>query len=509
MSLTPREKALSPINTYFNQTTYNKGLSKDSIIKKQREDIIKLSIELTRLTKENSDLKTQNALRSYTENALKKAQDRIKEYEEEKLNLIEKNYKDVRNLENKIENIKSEHEKEEYRLRKNMNIFNQKFDLINQIELENQCNKEEIKNLKEKNEQLKKEQEAMNRTNEIKNQIKYSQLKKRMIENLNETKRNVTKLNIEYMDVSNKITILQNQELIVQIEYQAEKIAELERNNNILKNKLYALENDLEIHKNVELKLANKIKNINKNNNNNHERSKSINENNNNQSTCFTNRLMGLLSSNKSYSNYNNKINDSNFSGNERRIYGLEKKLNEKNEEIEHLKIQLSHLQNKISNYESKYSGLFNFFEDCLNRFFNDNEIKKNHNLYINIESIKKCDFTNFSNQEKYALLILIMNYLIPIVNLNLNSNCNIGDNIFKTNLNVISKNFNRTGNYMSDSILRKAFVGKNNKIKNDLICRSTSNNYYNNVSIPILKKQIKIEPKLIDKKTKEILKNL
>ena len=504
MSLTPREKTLSPISTYFNQTKYNKGLSKDSIIKKQREDIIKLSIELTRLSKENSDLKTQNALRSYTENALKKAQEKIKEYEEEKLNLIEKNYKDVRNLENKIENIKSEHEKEEYRLRANMNVFNQKFDLINQIELENQCNKEEIKNLKEKNEQLKKEQEAMNRTNEIKNQIKYSQLKKRMVENLNETKRNVTKLNIEYMDISNKLTILQNQELIVQIEYQAEKISELEKNNNLLKDKIFALENDLEIHKNVELKLVNKIKNINRKNNNNHERSKSINENNN-QSTCFTNRLMGLLSSNKSYSNYNNIINESNFSGNERRIYGLEKKLNEKNDEIEHLKIQLSHLHNKISNYESKYSGLFNFFEDCLNRFFNDDEIKKNHNLYINIESIKQCDFKNFSKEEKYALLILIMNF----VNLNLNSNCNIGENIFKTNLNVISKNFNRTGNYMSDSILRKAFVGKNNKIRNDLVCRSTSSNYYNNVSIPILKKQIKIEPKLIDKKTKEILKNL
>jgi hypothetical protein len=218
---------------------------------------------------------------------------------------------------------------------------------------------------------------------------------------------------------------------------------------------------------------------------------------------------MGLLSSNKSYSNYNNIINESNFSGNERRIYGLEKKLNEKNDEIEHLKIQLSHLHNKISNYESKYSGLFNFFEDCLNRFFNDDEIKKNHNLYINIESIKQCDFKNFSKEEKYALLILIMNYLIPIVNLNLNSNCNIGENIFKTNLNVISKNFNRTGNYMSDSILRKAFVGKNNKIRNDLVCRSTSSNYYNNVSIPILKKQIKIEPKLIDKETKEMLKKL
>jgi hypothetical protein len=399
MSLTPREKKFQYMNCYLTKTSYNKYIPKETIIKEQQEEIIKLSLELTKLAKENSDLKTQNALRSYTENALKKAQDRIKEYEEEKLNLIEKNYKDVRNLENKIENIKSEHEKEEYRLRTNMNIFNQKFDLINQIELENECNKEEIKSLKEKNEELKKEHENLNRTNEIKNQIKYSQLKKRMIDNLNETKKNVTKLNIEYMDVSNKLTLLQNHELIVQIEYQSEKIAELEKNNKILKERVFSLENELEIHRNVELKLANKLKqHLNNNsktiNNNIHERSKSINDNNN---SPVTNRLISLLSTNKSYSNYNGFFNESNFFGNERRIYNLEKLLNNKNDEIEHLKINLSNLQYKISNYESKYSGLFNFFEESLNNFFNDEEIKKNKDLFINIELIKKCDFTIFS----------------------------------------------------------------------------------------------------------------
>ena len=184
MSLTPREKKFQYMNCYLTKTTYNKYIPKETIIKEQQEEIIKLSFELTKLAKENSDLKTQNALSSYTEHALKKAEEKIKEYEEEKLNLIEKSYKDKRFYENKIEKINSEHEKEEYRLRTNMNIFNQKFDLINQIELENECNKEEIKSLKEKNEELKKEHENLNRTNEIKNQIKYSQLKKRMIDNL-------------------------------------------------------------------------------------------------------------------------------------------------------------------------------------------------------------------------------------------------------------------------------------------------------------------------------------
>ena len=508
MSLTPREKKFQYMNCYLTKTTYNKYIPKETIIKEQQEEIIKLSLELTKLAKENSDLKTQNALSSYTEHALKKAEEKIKEYEEEKLNLIEKSYKDKRFYENKIEKINSEHEKEEYRLRTNMNIFNQKFDLINQIELENECNKEEIKSLKEKNEELKKEHENLNRTNEIKNQIKYSQLKKRMIDNLNETKKNVTKLNIEYMDVSNKLTLLQNHELIVQIEYQSEKIEELEKNNKILKERVFSLENELEIHRNVELKLANKLKqHLNNNsktiNNNIHERSKSINDNNNNSPA--TNRLISLLSTNKSYSNYNGFFNESNFFGNERRIYNLEKLLNNKNDEIEHLKMNLSNLQYKISNYESKYSGLFNFFEESLNNFFNDEEIKKNKDLFINIELIKKCDFTIFSKEQKYALLILIMNYLLPIVKLNFNASCNIGNNIFKTNLNVISRNFNKTGDYMSDNTLKKAFVGKNNKYRNDLISRSLITNSYNH-SIPILKKQkIKIDSKLLDNKSKAV----
>ena len=99
-----------------------------------------------------------------------------------------------------------------------MEIFNQRIEIMNHIDLENRINKEEIQSLKEKNEKLKLENENMLRNHEVINQIKYSKLKKRMIENLKETQKNVTKLNVEYMDVNSKLLVLQNNNLIMKIE---------------------------------------------------------------------------------------------------------------------------------------------------------------------------------------------------------------------------------------------------------------------------------------------------
>ena len=78
---------------------------------------------------------------------------------------------------------------------------------MNHVELENSLNKEEIKNLNEKNEKLKKEHENLLRKQQVRNEIKFDKLKKKMIDNLKETQKNVTKLNKEYMDISYKLTL--------------------------------------------------------------------------------------------------------------------------------------------------------------------------------------------------------------------------------------------------------------------------------------------------------------
>ena len=473
---------------YENQ--HAKLLMSENTILMLKKKIVQLENKINNLSKENYDLKTKNAINNNAEIELSNAQLKIKELEEKNYNIMEKNYKEKKNLENEIDNLNLINEKEKIINRKAMSVFNQRREIINQIEMENRVNKEEIKNLKKINEDLKNENEEKLLRQEIRNQIKYTQLKKRMTENLKEAKKNITKLNVEYMDVNNRITILQNNQLMIQLELQFEKIEELEKNNQLLKDKIKFLENELEIHKNVEIKLAKKVHNKNSlsqeisfrdflstnysNFNNISSNNNNINNNNNN------------IANNKLFSASTKNNNKSLLNYQEKKIFNLEKDIKNKNYEIENLKSSLEEYKIKLFKYEKKYSGLFNFFEDCLNKFYKDKEIKKNKNFYVNIESIKKCDFKIFSKEEQYSLLILIMKYLLPIINLNFNASCNIGNDIFETNLNVINKDFNKTQNFLKDPILKFAF-SKNNNFKNIHSSNITS---FNNKSIPIMKKE-------------------
>ena len=82
-----------------------------------------------------------------------------------------------------------------------------------------------------------------------------------------------------------------------------------------------------------------------------------------NSKNYINNKLMSFISTNKS-SLYNESAIF--ISGQEKKIINLEKNIKNKKDEIERLKNQLSESNLKILNYENKYSGLFNFFEECL-----------------------------------------------------------------------------------------------------------------------------------------------
>ena len=245
---------------YYTNRRYCENLTKDGIINKQKKDLIKLATEVGILEKEVSDLKKKLAVSDHCERELIKANEKIEALSKEKDQILKDSREEKKKLENEVEEIKRNREYDLAKYRKNLSSYHQKIDYINHIEMENQVNKEEIQDLKAKNEQIKKDTEELIRNKEIKNQIKYSQLKKKMVENLQETKNNVTKLNLEYMDVSNKLTLLQNHQLIVQIEYQAQKIEELTKTKEFLQNKVFELERDIEIHKEVEINLADRVK---------------------------------------------------------------------------------------------------------------------------------------------------------------------------------------------------------------------------------------------------------
>ena len=63
------------------------------------------------------------------------------------------------------------------------------------------------------------------------------------------------------MDVSTKLTLLQNHQLLIQLEYQSQQLDEVTAKNEALEKKVFELTKDIEIHKEVELSLAEKTKN--------------------------------------------------------------------------------------------------------------------------------------------------------------------------------------------------------------------------------------------------------
>ena len=141
--------------------------------------------------------------------------------------------------------------------------------------------------------------------------------------------------------------------------------------------------------------------------------------------------------------------------------------------------------------------------KESLNNFCNDDEIKKSQNFYINLDKIKKCNFESFNKKEKYSLLILLMKHLLPLISINFNYSSNLGKNLFKTNLNIVNKNFNTKENYLNDETLRSAFCDKKNKIYKNLSNPSRTKFSF---SVPVLKRVKQNEINFYEDKNRVII---
>ena len=113
MSVAKKEQELPKVD---NKNTipyeYQKILD-NGTIKQLKENIIKLLTEVNNLSKQNAELKVRNAACSYAEIQLANAEKRIAKLKEDNLNTIENHYKAQKKLENEIENLKFQREKDE------------------------------------------------------------------------------------------------------------------------------------------------------------------------------------------------------------------------------------------------------------------------------------------------------------------------------------------------------------------------------------------------------------
>ena len=549
----------------------NKIQTKDLLIKTQQERIITLTYENYKLMKEKSQL--ENRLKYYLSNEekLHKANKKIAELNKKYEDYFNEKEKELSDYKYKYDKLEHEKEYESQKYNTNISIYNQKMSLIHHTEMENEIYKNEVKELKEENEQLKNAAKKKLESLDIKNTLKYNELKMKMINHLNEAKKNVSKLNLHYMDVNSRISFLQNHELLKQIESLKQNNETLLEDNKALNKTISELKNDIEIHKKIEINLVLKIKekeskenqkeskkkkkkctSLNKYNstmfsNNINDKNSSLSPLTNNSSNlpkmnasdlkkndllnkiAYQDSLIKYLKrennftklTSKSLTSYDNifpsKEKENYFSnrdsrnqisitsGPELNYIKYNKIIKDKNEQIENLKIKIDSLNNKINLNFDKYKGLFKFLDECLNEFFNDEEIQNIKNVNINLESIKKFDFNDFNKEEKYSIFVLLMNYLKPLLNFNYKTNV-FGNSLFKTNLNIIGKNYNSSRNYLNNDYLKKACSGKNNKMLNRFFSDTIK---YNNFcfSIPNLREHISPDNfKLLDNRFKTLV---
>jgi hypothetical protein len=330
------------------------------------------------------------------------------------------------------------------------------------------------------------------------------------------------------MDVSTKLTLLQNHQLLIQLEYQSQQLDEINAKKEELEKRVFELTKDIEIHKEVELSLAEKNKKLKseniklKNNNNDtntinnisnvndsiNPKNKRVSMNKKNnlkinitddekmseniQHNINTNSFNNLSTAenNNSSNNFNSLSKMNLFNNNaytrmmnlEKKVLNLEKKLMTSKKEYNAIKDRNEYVEKVLKNYEKKYSGLFNFFEDCLEQFFNDEELVNNQEIFVNIDSIRKCDFSNLNKEEKYTTLIIIMKYLMPLMDsTNALKQQNSSNNINNVNLNFyLGNKTNGDGNASG----RKSGLGKmlnsmDNLNKNENILPSINNINY------------------------------
>ena len=506
------------------------NISQEEIkIEKLKEEIIKLKYE-------NEKLKKKLLKSKDNEIELNKANEYILQLIEEKKELMNKQIEEIKKYKTEMQKILNEKDFNKLNYDKRLIIFEQKMGKVNELELENEVFKEEVQDLKKKNKELEIETDNKIKELEVKNQLKFKIIKKKVMNHLTEAKENMIKYNIEHMDINSQLINYRNNKLAEKINIQNKGIKKLTDEKNKLKLKILELKTQKETNKKIQIDLANKlnikikeqnensldINLFNKKNKKKHKKYFSYRKNyfiNNTKekfldSNIFNKREISLdnkkedislknsevkISKHKKYKSENNTLSKTEYNSiNIKSDYLLDdfsvskikynQIISQKNFEIKNLYLKLDNLNNRISFFFDKYKKLYNFLEECLNTFFW--ELKSENNFNINYEELTKFNFAELTKREKYSVLILLMNHLIPIITFNFNSNCNLGNNIFSTNINIFDKTFNKTYKHLNDEVLKKSFYGKNNKLQKDLFIKK---DVLFNGSIPVLRKSSNI----------------
>ena len=511
-------------STFYKTSYYNKLYEKETIIQKKNKTIDLLKTELMNKNQENQNLKGFRKQCFDLGEQMKAIDKEIQKLNDEKLEIIKKRDENNSLFKRKISELENLIEYERLDYEKSTILYNQKLSVHNQLVLENEIYSEEVKKLKNELANFEKKKREEFQKLKMENIIKFDKVKKKMLNTIKLTNDIANKLNREYMDNSNKLSVLQNKQLKLHLDYQKGKIDDLTKTNEELLDKVRNLEDEINMHKLVEKDLLNKYKEKNGEYDTSIENKKTRYRTfyfKKRKDISYYEQLRREIKTNSESKNKNKKNNINNTTDTpkmkksnsltyviskpsivEKRLISYQKQIKQKKFENEKILLKNSKLKNRLHLYYNKFNGLFFFLEECIQNFFRDQSLLENKHFLVKMDDIKKFKFDELNKDEKYSILVLLMKHLMPLITLNFNYKDNIGKEIFKTNLNIIDKNYSTNHNYLHDKLLKNAFLD-NNKYYKDL--HVNPKNSYSNSSIPVLRKLQNIDLDFYEFKNKAI----
>jgi len=481
----------------------NRILNLEVEIQNNQKEIFKLKNYITTLEDSFFNLQSEYSILLTRYNFIISKENGLKNME----NQIENKNKEIFKLKESIQNLKSQYEininnldkKHEQEVNK-IKFFNEanlnKIENANHIEKLNEIMYNKILELENKIDSYEKEESKRLKEKELEFENKLNQTKKKMLEFLNSSR--IKDIN-EKNNLKEKINNLQKIELINELEYQSYQIEDLLKQREHLDNIINGFKNDIKIHSEIEKNLAKKnkkytniIKVLSRDNDliNNLKQTKTlINE----ESRNFKNGI------NINLFNKNHKFNKSKSSFYITKSISSQKEVLLLQKEIENYKSKYNTIKDRLDSIYNKFCNLINILDQCLEKIYNENIVNVKE-MYFNINEFKNCDFKKLNWKEKYSVIIIIINNLLPILNLDKMNNMDITYNNIKTKFckdNFILTSINRK-NYPNKYFIKKidsmGTLRDFNKTSSKFTSLSSNSNYYKTNTIfkeqnPVLRK--------------------
>lgn len=280
---------------------------------------------------------------------------------------------------------------------------------------------------------------------EVEHEKQMSDMKKKMLDYIKNGQKKGNAFNSKQADLNAKLTLLHNNQILTELEFQSLQIEDLLKQREHLDHIILELKSDIKVHKEVEKVLSEKNKKytnmikILSNKIDNLLKSKPHKTSVNNTLTNSVNTLdeneklptplhlhlthkksascTSLLPSSQ-FDNFNFNPRNTNAFSKGNRFVQVYHQLISKTKEVENYKDKYETLKDKFDSLQITYANIIQHLEKVLENMYNSNEkmFSNIKEMYVNINDFTSCDFDKLSQEQKYSAIVMIIKCLLPIV---------------------------------------------------------------------------------------------